>query len=484
MIIVKDLDTPAGYVKLQLVINGEPCTDQHMHIVRGVTRKGCFKTDKTGRIVLFDFAKADGVHVFTRSKNKPALKSEKNPFDIVRCFRCKTWSSIAQDWLSRHRLYGWPTTDTIQELNSLGFFVIKKGHPLSSEIDLEWRISLSLQELKIMFNLTDVQHKCYFVLKLLNRDIIKLNYISSYHWKTCLFYVIEGNTKNIWERELVWHCVKLCIKQMLEWVKYGFCPNYFISKDNLFGGKLNQSQRSISEKRLEKLIHVGFNCFLYVKSHKVCDYVKSRKSIKDFELKMKHSQKVYREELIILTNSIIENTGFIFNIRILDHYFHASNENNATFIKFLWERLSCTQEDVPITEHTEEETKRSLSLLKPHIYMSLASNISAMAIQHQNPKVYNLLLLGSFICFFKGGITGRLKFISILYKIGLFTDCEWFLDQEDEHCIKYYPSLCICRFINNAQKMAEYRIALTSHIQKCVHAFLFCHLNFHSFRMS
>ena len=36
--------------------------------------------------------------------------------------------------------------------------------------------------------------------KMLNRKIINLDCICSYHWKTCLFYVIEKNN-NIWKKE-------------------------------------------------------------------------------------------------------------------------------------------------------------------------------------------------------------------------------------------------------------------------------------------
>lgn len=74
LIIVKDLNTPAGYVKLQLVRNGVPCTFIHWDSVCDYVRKGCFTTDRFERIILFDFANADDV--FSRSKNKAALKSE------------------------------------------------------------------------------------------------------------------------------------------------------------------------------------------------------------------------------------------------------------------------------------------------------------------------------------------------------------------------------------------------------------------------
>lgn len=166
----------------------------------------------------------------------------------------------------------------IQDLKSLGFFVVRKSHPLSSDLDIEWRISLSLQERKLMMNLKDVQYKCNVVLKMLNREVIKLDCICSFYWKTCLFYVIEENNNNIWKKEHLFDCIQLCIAQMFKWIKCGFCPNYFVPTENSLDGKLNDSVRLLSENILLDLLKMGFNCLLFVKNDKICDYVRSRES--------------------------------------------------------------------------------------------------------------------------------------------------------------------------------------------------------------
>ncbi|CAG2190822.1 unnamed protein product [Mytilus edulis] len=156
------------------------------------------------RIVLFACTLSGNPKLFARPKNKPADTtigqiSVLNA-DDVKSYRCKTWPTMANEWLIRDRSYGLPNEETIEKLKSLGFFVVRKGHPFSSEIDLEWRISLSLQERELMFNLTDVQHKCYIILKMFNREVIDMTGITTYHWKTCLFYVIEENDRNIWKK--------------------------------------------------------------------------------------------------------------------------------------------------------------------------------------------------------------------------------------------------------------------------------------------
>ncbi|XP_071139104.1 uncharacterized protein [Mytilus edulis] len=469
LLIVQELDTPDGYVKLQLVYNGIPCTSTDWHRFIGMHKY--LKIDRFGRIVLFDFLmepyKDD---LFSRPKNKPAVKSEKYydlNMDTVISYRCKTWPKEAQEWLSRKRHHCWPSTDMIQELQTLGFFVVRKGHPFSPEIDVEWRISLSLQERKLMFNLTDVQHKCYIVLKMLNRDVINLECITTYHWKTCLFYVIEESSSNDWEKNKLWHCIIRCIKLMLRWVKRGFCPNYFIPRENLFDGRMNASWRLISVNVLEEILNVRFECLLFVKRNNIGDYVRSRGSSDWYKWLQLNSKKVYNEALYYKNTATIEKTLHVFNTAILEQLFNLANGNVVHFVKCIWNVLGCIRHacSSPITGHTHYETKQSLSLLLPYMYTCLASNVSAMAIHNQNCQVRDFLLFGSFIYFRGGKLSGHLKFISVLYAIGRYKDCEWWLHQLDEESLKYSTSFCNCRYIKSDSTMAYEYIINTSNLK-------------------
>ncbi|XP_052083852.1 uncharacterized protein LOC127721209 [Mytilus californianus] len=446
LLVITEEDTPVGYVKLQLVIEGTRQTVMNWPYLQQFVRKDIVILDKNGRILLFDLPTQYRDGIFSRRKNKPALTIENMKMDLVRSYRCTAWPTIATEWLTRRRCYGWPTEDTIQEMKSFGFFVIKKGHPCSPEKDLEWRISFSLQERKLMFSLTDVQYKCYIVLKMINRDVIKLNEFTSYHWKTCLFYAMEQNDRNVWEKRNLFYCVKLCLKQMLKWLKCGNCPNYFIPGDNLFDGKLNNNRRLKAANEIEHVLNMGFNCFLRVKSNDICNYLQSRESLERSKRLQSHSKDVYEKTLKQNYLSSFASLFKVFNHNILQHYYYQSNGNTDIFIKYLWDTLEHIKEVRTVTEHTEEETRSVLTLMIPHILTCLASNISAMAIQHPNPQVRDFLLFGSFTFFMQAGLLGRLKFISVLYAIQLYKDCEWCLDQLDEEHIKIIPSLCFCRF--------------------------------------
>lgn len=132
------------------------------------------------------------------------------------------------------------------------------------------------------------------------------------------------------------------------------------------------------------------------------------------------------------------------NLSILGDAERNCNCNINNFIEKLWSILHTIQHTDKITEHTKEDTQCVLSLLTPHIYTCLTSNIAAMAIQHENPKVRDFLLFGSCMFLMNGDLSGRLKFITVLYAAELYKDCEWFLDQLDEKCIKEDPSFCGC----------------------------------------
>ncbi|CAC5423677.1 unnamed protein product [Mytilus coruscus] len=231
---------------------------------------------------------------------------------------------------------------------------------------------------------------------------------------------------------------------MLKWVKCGFCPNYFIPGENLFDGKLSASLRLIVENLLEHILDIGFECFFYVKSNNLCDFARSRGSVKLTDQLQVYSQIYYKGALYVTNMTITINTLSFFNHSVLGYAYSQLKGHIETFIKLLFRTLEDTIHNGTITGHKIEDTTCSLSSLTPYIYTCLASIISAIAIQNQDTNLRDFLLFGSHIYFMKGGLHGRLKFISVLYAIGLYNECEWCLDQLDEEYVMINPSFCFC----------------------------------------
>lgn len=254
---------------------------------------------------------------------------------------------------------------------------------------------------------------------------------------------------------------------MLKWVKCGFCPNYFIPKENLFDGRLNSSWRLISERYLEEILNVGFNSLLLVRKNNVCDYVRSRGSLVCFQRLQANSTKVFLQALCVTRISIIHDAIKIFNFEILENNSWRAKNNTSIFINYIWLALNNIQHTCASisAEHTEREKTKSLSLLLPNIYTCLAGNIASTAIQNPNPKIRDFLLLGSFEYFMKGGLPGYLKFVSVLYAAELYNGCEWYINCHDEEYINYNPSVCMCRCVKLDQKLTAMNTLYTSPVE-------------------
>ena len=190
LLLVCDEQTKPGYTKLQLVREGVPVFN---HIP--IDCKSC-ALDNYNRVVQIR-KQLNKIPVDERHGPAETELARPREFatDYVQAFGCNEWPKSASMWLTRPRKYNWPPENLIEEMKSLGFFVVPVGHPKSPQKDNEWRISLSLQERKIMQSLNTTQFKCYVLLKLIKKDIIGYMItkasITSYHLKTCLFYTIE-----------------------------------------------------------------------------------------------------------------------------------------------------------------------------------------------------------------------------------------------------------------------------------------------------
>lgn len=442
-IVIEHSKSRAGYVTLPVYEGGKPWLASTLPLDMEIFP---LERGRNDRLLLIDSVQVMDPPM-AKARNNPSLKRiyyTNSMRDNVGCRRCNTWPTVAREWISRDRLYGWPSKDMIQELKSLGFFIVKKGHPFSHEAEFEWRISFNLQERKLMFNLTDIQYNCYIVLKMIRNEIFYLDCITTYHWKTCLFYVIENNTKYIWIQKRLYYCVELCIRQMLVWVENEFCPDYFIPKQNLFDGRLNNLLKLLTKQILEKLLNDGFDCLRSVNIDNLREHLQSRGCVSAIHRLQANSKDIYKNNVHAIYKLLIYGVLSTINLSIISNAEQKYNGNICQFIKSLWGMLHLIQHTDTITEHTQEDTQCALSLLTPHIYTCLASNIAAMAVRHQNLPVRDFLLYGSCTLLMNNSLSGRLKLISVLYAAGLYEDCEWFIDQLDEEYIKDDPSFCGC----------------------------------------
>ncbi|KAL3883290.1 hypothetical protein ACJMK2_029572 [Sinanodonta woodiana] len=230
-LIVNDEHTPPGYVKLQWINIHQPWPVYNVH-------SNNLKLDGYGRSVLsnhhhYDVFDADEYHGPAYTFNKGIVKS-----DLVTGMRLNTWPDQASQWLTRKRRHNWPSHDTIRLIQEMSALLVPVGHKLSQEQHLEWRLSISYGEKLLVWLFNSTQYKCYILLKIINKSFIKPvvgdDALSSYHCKTCIFYLVENTPTAMWQPDNLLLCVDLCLRLLYNWVKSKMCPNYFIPEENMF----------------------------------------------------------------------------------------------------------------------------------------------------------------------------------------------------------------------------------------------------------
>ncbi|KAK3603272.1 hypothetical protein CHS0354_007603 [Potamilus streckersoni] len=235
-LMVADDSTPPGYVKLQLVQRDAP-------ILVNNYQDEEIRTDRKRRSVL-----GNNTFVFklphTHEYHGPASSAYFNgvTMDIVVALQAHCWPGQATKWMSsRGRIYNWPARQIIDVIQKTGVFVVPVGHKLSSEQHLEWRLSFSFGEKLLMLKFNSTQYKCYVMLKYIKKIFINMTsreeILTSYHCKTCMFYVIENTPVYLWQPNNLLFCIDLCMRQLLSWVGCKHCPNYFIPEENMFLGR-------------------------------------------------------------------------------------------------------------------------------------------------------------------------------------------------------------------------------------------------------
>ncbi|CAG2190825.1 unnamed protein product [Mytilus edulis] len=102
LLIVREPETPAGYVKLQLVGYDKPLTSTDWPFVKDMFQNlsHCFKIDKLKRLVICDFFRVEeSKHMVSRLENKPAFYTKNyygHDYDSVISYRGKRWPSMAK----------------------------------------------------------------------------------------------------------------------------------------------------------------------------------------------------------------------------------------------------------------------------------------------------------------------------------------------------------------------------------------------------
>ena len=187
-------------------------------------------------------------------------------YDIAHCLRCDTWPANARDCIRRLNQSAWPSHETILSIVNDGVLFVPIGAKQSIFENIEWRMSFSLAEKKLIHAMNHTQFLCYGLLKVFLKEAIDTNpnvkgLLCSYFLKTALFWEIT-TTLNQWNPSTLLFCFWKCFRRLIQWVGCSYSPNFFVPQNNMFAGKIEGRNRDKLLQHLTILHYEGFSCLL------------------------------------------------------------------------------------------------------------------------------------------------------------------------------------------------------------------------------
>ena len=153
--------------------------------------------------------------------------------DEVYAVACCGWPSLAVPWAARKR--HWPDASLVKDITNSAFHLVHKPSP-SGDVDIEWRLSFSLAESKLMDSLTGPRLATFSIFKELLKKSVKLgveNVLTTYHIKTAFFWICEQKTSDSWQMILLEKYILDLLTFLIYGFKKGIVKHYFIPNINL-----------------------------------------------------------------------------------------------------------------------------------------------------------------------------------------------------------------------------------------------------------
>lgn len=181
--------------------------------------------------------------------------------DVVVYIHCNEWPSVADEWIERNRLC-WPSGTMIADIVDMGCDLVPKGAHGSENQSNEWNISFAKAERHLLHNMSSAQLQTYVLFQIISKKYIFgerfHQIVDSYIFKTTFFWASEENDAMQWKDEHYIDYVLLCLRKLLQFVKEGNCPHFFMRNCNLLRGKLDDLQKRDFIGMLEKFTSIEY----------------------------------------------------------------------------------------------------------------------------------------------------------------------------------------------------------------------------------
>ncbi|XP_052704919.1 uncharacterized protein LOC128180806 [Crassostrea angulata] len=268
IILMEDTDTPPGFVRLQLLTSP---LDRNISSSVIPFNDGMLISNVKWRQIILTLI--SGNKTFTNLKTHgPCANSFYGNIetDYALCFHCSYWPQLSCYWKKRCTLHNWPPNHVFYEILSNGCHFVPVGiKTAGDENELDWRLSFSQAEQKLIYSMNHTQFLCYGLLKIFLKEVVNRDieepFLCSYFAKTTLFWLIQiGNIT--WCPNNLLDCFWKCFKYLYHCVHRGVLPNFFIPQNNMFAGKLSTVRgartRQCLLEQLNGYYEMGVTCLL------------------------------------------------------------------------------------------------------------------------------------------------------------------------------------------------------------------------------
>ncbi|XP_045195612.2 uncharacterized protein LOC123551043 [Mercenaria mercenaria] len=385
-----------------------------------------------------------------------------NYVDIVPAYHCKSWPLQARQWLDWQGIGQWPSADMRRYCDSTGCFLVGVGSRGSEHEEFEWRISTSLAERCLMFNLNITQIQCYVLMKMILKTLIKPLFedtISSFMCKTVMFHCIANTHSNIWRENNILGCLSLCLFVLHNCILNENCPNFIIPGNNLMRGNIPQTYKPYILQKLCDVVTGRCIALLGIE----CDDLGLR-----LQCKMNNLSSFKASDIV--SGYILKSLAYSIDFSIRPCLIcNSSNEEAVQTLRKYISKL------VDISDQCEGVDKAVYHLLAPWFYTSLGTALASYSIHLDNAVSAEALTWIS-LGLNTDVSSSKLKLASIYYCTGDTRKMETTLRNiERSYDVNTVEPICSCHFYIK-QALREGFLAISNdHNEEAIqHILAFC----------
>ncbi|XP_060591530.1 uncharacterized protein LOC132746423 isoform X1 [Ruditapes philippinarum] len=472
-LMIQDENVSPGYCLLQILRDDAPLplvveTDDNTY------------RDRMGRILLKNTFFNVGPNVYV-VRHGPAhtnhAVSGVRDADFVPAFPCQLRPVQARHWLNQQREEHWPTKDMIQYCKNKECFVVGVGKTGSVNEILEWRISTSLPERCLMFNLNITQIRCYVFMKMILKTFITQRFpdsISSFMCKTVLFHCISYTRSDTWKENTLLTCLSFCLSTLYSCVQNEYCPHFFITQNNLMSGRFSPESKPLILDTLRYVIESDGRALLEIKCDNIDKYLQSS------------------------LNGVVPIHPHFIPTLIAGPLLKDTVRDISSIFKFLLSEMNDLSPRLAMQKlltfmsyhHNENYTnidRKTYRLITRYLCNTLGSILASFNIYQQDHLTYKKALSFMSLGLDTDVASGKLKLASVLYCAGDIQRTEFILKHIEEcYDLSVVEPICGCYSFNNYSRRDKFtglcyesneECRLFKHITASCVRFIRCEIN-------